>query len=450
MKLIVYPHKTTLEKVPVNEKEINITKIEFEFNDIPNEYVKKAFFTLDGQTYAEEVINNECNIPYEVLNKKGQVELGVIAYELDDDEYVARYNPSPSYFTSLVGSLKDNYENSEPITPSDKEQMEQALQSGLNDIQEAITKASRLDIDATKTGDTCEITITKQDNTTKSVEINDGEDGVGLDYNWSGTSLGIKREDEQNYDYVNLQGPVGPAGAIKMLIVNELPQVAEEGTLYFVPKQDTETGDIYDEYMWVNNAWELIGEKQITIDLSDYYTKEQTNALIPTSLSELTDDSTHRLTTDTEKSTWNGKVGTTDYATNTTGGVVKVNASFGLGLSSGTLYALVKSYSDYANLDNYAVISKGTLENVITGKGLVSNTDYATNSVGGVLKISSTYATTVGSSGVLLAQTKTYNDYQSLNNNAFIGKSTLDNVLNAVVGDIDTALDLINGESVGA
>lgn len=32
-----------------------------------------------------------------------------------------------------------------------------------------------------------------------------------------------------------------------------------------------------------------------------------TSASVPTALSELSDDSTHRLTTDTEKSTWNGK-----------------------------------------------------------------------------------------------------------------------------------------------
>lgn len=37
----------------------------------------------------------------------------------------------------------------------------------------------------------------------------DGVDGVGLDYDWNNTSLGIKREDESEYQYVNLKGDTG-------------------------------------------------------------------------------------------------------------------------------------------------------------------------------------------------------------------------------------------------
>jgi hypothetical protein len=36
-----------------------------------------------------------------------------------------------------------------------------------------------------------------------------GPEGVGIDYNWSGTSLGVKREDESTYVYTDLQGPPG-------------------------------------------------------------------------------------------------------------------------------------------------------------------------------------------------------------------------------------------------
>lgn len=39
-----------------------------------------------------------------------------------------------------------------------------------------------------------------------------GQDGVGIEYNWLGTELGIKREDESVYVYVDLQGPPGPKG----------------------------------------------------------------------------------------------------------------------------------------------------------------------------------------------------------------------------------------------
>ena len=39
-----------------------------------------------------------------------------------------------------------------------------------------------------------------------------GADGVGLLYDWQGTMLGVKREDEAEYDYTDLQGPRGEQG----------------------------------------------------------------------------------------------------------------------------------------------------------------------------------------------------------------------------------------------
>lgn len=82
--------------------------------------------------------------------------------------------------------------------------------------------------------------------------------------------------------------------------------------------------------------------------------------------------------------------------------------------------------------------------------GYVKNTDYANSTTGGVVKVSGGYASTsVDGNGILQANTETYNTYLSRSNAIFIGKGTLENVLNVKIGDIGTALDLINGESVG-
>ncbi len=452
MKLIVNPHKIEIEKTPVNEKEIDITKVQFEFTEeITPNYVKDAYFTYNGTTYKVLINNNECSIPYEVLNKQGMVEIGVVAYLVEDETEIKRYNPSPVYISTLVGSLKDQYENTEPITPTDKEQIEQLLQDGLNDIEEAIDRASNLDVDAEKVDKTTTITITKQDGTQETTEINDGIDGISLQYNWNGTNLGIKREDEQNYEYVNLKGEKGDAGSIKIIIVNELPLVGEDDTIYLMPYEDAEQGNIYKEYIYINGTWEELGSIPVEVDLSDYYTKSEVNALIPDQLSDLQDDSTHRLVTDTEKTTWNSKVGTTDYATNVVGGVIKTNAYFGLNMnSSGTLIGQTKTYAEYndvATFNQYGVICKGTLENVITGKGLVSNTDYAGQDIAGVIKAYDNYGTSVDN-GRLRGVTRTYEQYQSANNLMLISKVTLENVLNARIGDINTALDTINGEVI--
>lgn len=39
-----------------------------------------------------------------------------------------------------------------------------------------------------------------------------GPRGVGLEYSWNGTNLGLKSTDEQIFNYTNLQGPAGPTG----------------------------------------------------------------------------------------------------------------------------------------------------------------------------------------------------------------------------------------------
>ncbi|NLK08801.1 MAG: hypothetical protein GX316_08905, partial [Firmicutes bacterium] len=39
-----------------------------------------------------------------------------------------------------------------------------------------------------------------------------GQDGVGLNYTWLGTQLGVKREDETQYSYTDLRGPKGDTG----------------------------------------------------------------------------------------------------------------------------------------------------------------------------------------------------------------------------------------------
>lgn len=224
MLLKVNPHKIEIVKSPVNEREINISKCTFEFADeITNDYVKEAYFTFGGTTYKQIIVNDECDFPSEVLTKKGTVEIGVVAYLVENETEIKRYNPSPAYFDTWAGSLKDKAENSEPITPSEMEQFEQALNDGLNevndkldeidqaidDVNEAIIETNNLDLDVDKQGKVATVTLTKKDASTKTVTLSDG---TSLMFNWDGTKLGIKTDNEQSYTYVDLEGPQGPQG----------------------------------------------------------------------------------------------------------------------------------------------------------------------------------------------------------------------------------------------
>ena len=132
---------------------------------------------------------------------------------------------------------------------------------------------------------------------------------------------------------------------------------------------------------------------------------------------------------ETQKVDLTNYVTNTDYATSDTGGVVKVSTSNGFSMTNGALRASTLTYSTYQSAANNTNIGKATLENVITGKGLVSNTDYATSSTGGVVKVSQGYGIAVSSTGSLYGATKTYQQYNDSTNGLIISKGTFENTL---------------------
>ena len=75
--------------------------------------------------------------------------------------------------------------------------------------------------------------------------------------------------------------PKGDPGAIKMQIVNVLPEAGEEDTMYLVPLDEPESQENrYAEYVWVDNKWELLGKIGIEVDLTDYATIEYVDSLV--------------------------------------------------------------------------------------------------------------------------------------------------------------------------
>lgn len=146
----------------------------------------------------------------------------------------------------------------------------------------------------------------------------------------------------------NFTIPKGNPGAVKMQIVNALPETGEEDTIYLVPNTDPETQNNYDEYVYVDGQWEKLGGVQVEVDLTDY-------------------------------------VKFTDFSSTSKAGVIKLNSGYALGLvsSSGDLYAQIRTYNDYQSMNNNGFIGKGTLENVITGKELVNKT-YVDSLVGDI------------------------------------------------------------------
>lgn len=62
-------------------------------------------------------------------------------------------------------------------------------------------------------------------------------------------------------------------------VVEPLPETGLPNKIYFVPKNDTQTQDLFDEYVWINDKWEWITTKQLEVDLTNYVTKEEGKGL---------------------------------------------------------------------------------------------------------------------------------------------------------------------------
>lgn len=58
------------------------------------------------------------------------------------------------------------------------------------------------------------------------------------------------------------------SGLKKIEVVEELPEEGDPAILYLLAVEDPEEGNYYEEYLWIDGAWEMIGTTQV--DLSNY------------------------------------------------------------------------------------------------------------------------------------------------------------------------------------
>ena len=230
-KLEIYVTKdnvTIKNKEKIHTGEYKITKCEFEFTEDYEGLTKKAIFEAEDVIKEMPIISNECDIPEEVLRDGYlQCNLRVYGYDIEevDGEMTVRLRYSPTYDTFPIwkGSFIPNAEQGEEITPTQFEQYTAALNEGLEAIEDkieeadailenidtAIEETNNLDLDVSKEDKVATVTLTKKDATTKVVTLSDG---TSLMFNWDGTKLGIKTDEDAEYTYVDLQGVQGPIG----------------------------------------------------------------------------------------------------------------------------------------------------------------------------------------------------------------------------------------------
>lgn len=88
-------------------------------------------------------------------------------------------------------------------------------------------------------------------------------------------TIGHTPTENEFWQMVAEKGQNGAPGAVKMQVVDTLPETGETDTIYLVKKDKPGEQNLYDEYVYTDTGWEHIGDT--SVDLSDYYTKDEAN-----------------------------------------------------------------------------------------------------------------------------------------------------------------------------
>lgn len=334
MKIIVTKDTVKIEEFDlVHEGEHKVNKCSFSFSaEYTKELVKKAIFTSQNSSVEVAIINNECDIPTEILRARNIVLLGVYAYKVTEDKLDLRYSPSPDAFNVNNGSYIEGASDSEEITPSQFEQYMQAMNDGLNKVEKSLTKmdeatssANDLVNDINQKLENGDFIGPQGTQGVQGIPGTNGVDGVGITTITSGQST---VEEDKTVTPVTVQKTDGSSQIFNVEAKNGIDgQNGKDGT----NGQDGLTPTIGDNGNWylgdTDTGKPSRGEVGPSPDLSNY-------------------------------------VKNTDYATGEKGGVVKVNSNSATVNENGYLEAQTITPEQYAAAYNSEFISKGTLENI--------------------------------------------------------------------------------------
>ena len=400
MKIIVNPHSLELQKTTdVNSGEYNIQNIEFEFSNEYEGLTKMAVFSNEDEAFTTMITNGSCIIPSEILQTDGTIGVGVYGYSVNGDNLIKRYSPKPVFFNVELGSYQLAQESIEPSSDIITQILAQ-LESQGEDIITLQNNLSNLENNVIPT------LATKSEIPTKTSQLTNDSEFI------------TKNVDNlTNYTKTSDLSSVATSGAYSDL--SGTPDLSVYATNTALGNETTarENADI-----GLQNQIDGISASSDVVDIVGTYQELQnydTQHLGNNDIIKVLQDSTHN------------------------------NAM--------TYYRWDKTNTEWIYVGQEGpYYTKSEIDTTLLP--YVQNTDYATDSVGGVIKTRDNLATGIDN-GALICKTKTYNEYNSLLDTAFIGKRTLENVItgkdlttkayvDGLVGDINTALDTINGEVI--
>lgn len=325
-----------------NVGDYNVHQVEVELSDDFDGLINKVrYFVLD-EKYDMNVIDGIAQVPYEATQYNEIIKIGVYGYKLENEEQILVQSTIPVEKYIHSGTYKGEANNSVPLTPTDKQQIETEIQnlkdskqdiliSGTNiktingesilgkgnlDIQgggtedyeelEHLPSINNVQLKGNKTSsdlglqpagdyalkneiptalsdlteDTTHRTVTDTEKATwdNKADISDIPDVSNFITNTVDNLVNYYKKSE-TYTQAEVNSLIGAISTMTIQVVQTLPtQDISTTTIYLVPSQTSETQNVYDEYIYVSNNWEKIGSTDI--DLSNYYTKSQVDNLV--------------------------------------------------------------------------------------------------------------------------------------------------------------------------
>lgn len=319
-----------------NVGDYNVHTVQVELSEEFDGLVNKVRYFVEENSYDMIITNNIAGVPYEATLTEGTIKIGVYGYDADTNILVQSTSPVNKYISS--GTYTGEADNTQPLTPTDKQQIESAIQQNTDDIivlqnnkqdvlisgeniktinNESILGSGNIEIGGGGGGTSNYNALTNKPKI-NNVELNGNKTSSDLGIQPSG-NYALKSEipDVSNFvtntvdNLVNyykksetftkqeVNNLIGQIATLQFQVVATLPQTGDSKYIYLVPSSNPKTQNVKDEYIWVNN-WEQIGSTQVDLtgyateswvntQISGFLTQSQIQALINTALSGYTE-----------------------------------------------------------------------------------------------------------------------------------------------------------------
>lgn len=205
-----YQAKIAVLEATINNKQDTSTALKM--TDVKNE-IKKVVGTapeaLDTLQEIAQALGNDPNKINTILSQ-----LGLKASQKDLDTFKEKAITELKFNNNKI-TYKENGVSKEIDLSSYVNQSTQAIETIVENKGNTLYEQKDNTIVKDLAYDSANKKITyKMNNVNKEIEFSSlkGKDGAGLDFNWQGTKLGVKKSTETNYNYVDLKGQQGNVG----------------------------------------------------------------------------------------------------------------------------------------------------------------------------------------------------------------------------------------------